>query len=214
MRSGSLTAVPHLWLRPLPELDSAAPPLSAQERLWCAALPAARRGRYAGSRVLLRRCLGALHGLHPEEVPLWSPPGEAPRLADGLGCVSLSHSRDHGLLAWSPTAIGVDLEWAERLLAADALARRFFPAEEAMRLQALSPVAQVQAVLESWVRKEAAIKWQRSALSSDLRHWCWDAQRGELRHLLQGWRPGSLCLLRQGWLCGAVGAHLDQVIWG
>lgn len=97
---------------------------------------------------------------------------------------------------------------------AAALARRFFPPEEALRLQALPSDHQPRALLESWVRKEAAIKWQGSALARDLRHWCWDGQRGELRHLQQGWRPGSLCLLRQGWLCGAVGAHLDQVIWG
>lgn len=214
MRSGSLAAVPHLWLQPLAELDPAAAPLSAQERLWCAALPPARRDFYAGSRALMRRCLAALHALPPEDVPLWSPPGEAPRLTAGLGHVSLSHSRGHGLIAWSPAAVGVDLEWAERSVPAAALARRFFPPEEALRLQALPSDHQPRALLESWVRKEAAIKWQGSALARDLRHWCWDGQRGELRHLQQGWRPGSLCLLRQGWLCGAVGAHLDQVIWG
>jgi len=118
------------------------------------------------------------------------------------------------LLAWSPEPIGVDLEWADRPVPALALARRFFPAEEARRLEALPPQLRNRALLESWVRKEAAIKWQRSALARDLRHWCWDAERHELRHLQQGWRPGSCCRSREGWLCAAVGSRLEQAIWG
>ena len=36
-----------------------------------------------------------------EEVPLQSPPGEPPTLADGWGYISLSHCVDACLLAWS-----------------------------------------------------------------------------------------------------------------
>lgn len=214
MRSGSLVALPHLWLRPLSAPEPLTAPLGSEERRWCAALPPARQGRYLASRGLLRQCLAALLELEPEAVPLWSPPGAAPLLAAGLGHVSLSHSRSHVLLAWSPEPIGVDLEWADRPVPALALARRFFPAEEARRLEALPPPLRNRALLESWVRKEAAIKWQRSALARDLRHWCWDGERHELRHLQQGWRPGSCCRSREGWLCAAVGSRLEQAIWG
>ena len=214
MRSGSLLAVPHLWLLPLPGSEALAALISAAERRWCAALPPARQDRYLASRGLLRQCLAGLLDRPPEAVPLWSPPGAAPLLKAGLGHVSLSHSRRHVLLAWSPEPIGVDLEWAERPVPALSLARRFFPAEEAMRLQALPPSLRNRALLESWVRKEAAIKWQRSALARDLRHWSWDGERCELHHLQQGWRPGSCCRSREGWLCAAVGSLLDQAIWG
>jgi phosphopantetheinyl transferase len=204
---------PRLWLRLLSGPGAEPHTLSAQERRWCASLPAGRRELYAASRSLLRCCLAGPLGLDPEAVPLSSPPAAPPRLADGLGYVSLSHSRGHGLLAWSPAPIGVDLEWSQRSLPAVALARRFFPAAEAAWLQALPPADQNRALLESWVRKEAAIKWQGSSLALDLRHWCWDAERRELRHLLHGWRPAVMGRWHQGWLCAAVGDHVDRAIW-
>jgi phosphopantetheinyl transferase len=128
--------------------------------------------------------------------------------------VSLSHSRAWVLLAWSPAPIGVDLEWAERPLRAEALVRRHFAPEEAERLQALPAGHRRLATLESWVRKEAAIKWQGSSLARDLRHWVWDAERRELIHRSIGCHPP--CLLRRwdGWLCAAVGEGVEQGIWG
>jgi phosphopantetheinyl transferase len=212
--SRSVPQVPHYWLRPLLEGGVPAAQLTAQERDWCGQLPPARRIRYGGSRRWLRHQLAELLGMPAAAVPLHSPPGAPPRLGEGLGHLSLSHSGAQVLLAWSPAPIGVDLEWAQRPLRAASLARRFFPAEEAERLLALPVSAQRAALLESWVRKEAAIKWQGSSLARDLRHWCWDAARAELRHLDQGWRPASLCRWRDGWLCGAVGEAVEQGIWG
>ena len=169
--------------------------------------------RYRRSRSRLRRCLADLLQLPAEAVPLHSPPGEAPLLAPGYGHVSLSHSREQLLLAWSPAAIGVDLEAATRPLLAEPLARRFFPAQEWQQLQQLPPAERPQAVLQSWVRKEAAIKWSRSGLARDLRHWCWDEARQELQHLQQGWRPACRCRLVDGWWCGVVGDGVTQAIW-
>ena len=74
--------------------------LSEAERAWSAALPPAVQHRYRTSRHLLRAHLATCLGLPAEAVPLHSPPGEAPCLAEGYGAVSLSHSRDQLLLAW------------------------------------------------------------------------------------------------------------------
>jgi phosphopantetheinyl transferase len=188
--------------------------LSRQERDWAAGLPLALQCRYRASRSLLRQSVAPLLGLAPAALPLHSPPGQAPRLARGHGHVSLSHSGGQLLIAWSPAPIGVDLEWAQRPVAAAALARRFYPPQEASRLLALPAAAQPRALLESWVRKEAAIKWQGSSLAADLRHWLWDPDGGQLRHLLRGWAPPALCREWDGWLCGAVGDAADAGIWG
>ena len=210
----SVPQLPHYWLRPLLAGGATAAELTVEERDWCAQLAPALRSRYAGSRRWLRHQLAELLGMPAAAVPLHSPPGAPPLLSGGLGFLSLSHSGAQLLLAWSPAPIGVDLEWAQRPLQAAALARRFFPAEEAEGLLALPVADQRRALLESWVRKEAAIKWQGSSLAQDLRHWCWDAARGELRHLRQGWRPASLCRWRDGWFCAAVGEAVERGIWG
>ena len=187
--------------------------LSEAERAWSAALPPAVQHRYRTSRHLLRAHLATCLGLPAEAVPLHSPPGEAPCLAEGYGAVSLSHSRDQLLLAWSPWPIGVDLEWQQRRIAAELLARRFFPPQEWQQLQSQAPPEREALVLESWVRKEAAIKWQRSSLATDLRHWHWCVERQRLEHLLEGWQPPSVCVRRNGWLCGVVGQAAEQAIW-
>ncbi|MFM7652350.1 MAG: 4'-phosphopantetheinyl transferase family protein [Vulcanococcus sp.] len=188
--------------------------LSRQEQAWADGLPPALQSRYRASRILLRQHVASLLAVEPRRLPLHSPPGEAPRLATGCGHVSLSHSGGQLLIAWSPQSIGVDLEWGRRPVPAAALARRFYPPQEAERLLALPAAAQARALLESWVRKEAAIKWQGSGLASDLRHWFWDEEAGQLRHLGQGLAPPSLCREMAGWLCGAVGEAAGGGIWG
>ena len=203
---------PQFWLLPL----AADTPLwiSKQERRWSETLPPNLRQRYCMSRGQLRAQLAALLHQPALTVPLHSPPAQRPRLAEGHGYVSISHSRDQLLLAWSPWPIGVDLEWQQRPLQAEALAQRFFPEPEWQRLQLLAPPARRVAVLESWVCKEAAIKWQGSSLASDLRHWEWDRERQQLRHLKQGWSPRCRREQRDGWLCAVVGEAAEQGIWG
>lgn len=205
---------PHFWLRSLTAAAEPAALLSSAERRWCDQLPAVRRSRYSASRRLLRDCLAPLLDLAPEQLPLHSPPGRPPQLLADLGHLSLSHSGNQLLLAWSPRPIGVDLEWAERELRSPRLAERFFPAAEAAQLLALPQALRRRALLESWVRKEAAIKWQGSSLARDLRHWFWDGERRQLLHLRAGWRPGCLLEERRGWLCAAVGEAVEQGIWG
>ena len=188
--------------------------LSAQEQQWCRDLTPAVRGRYIVSRGLLRQRLGSLLGMDPAAVPLHSPPGQPPLLGSGAGFISLSHSGSGLLLAWSAQPIGVDLEWGQRPLLAEALAQRFFPAQECAQIQAMPAAGRERAVLESWVCKEAAIKWRGSTLAADLQHWQWDHQRHLLWHRLDGWAPPCCVVAREGWLCAAVGMDVADVIWG
>lgn len=205
-------AAPLLWLSPLEQSCGAS--LSAQEQQWCDDLPTALQPRYRATRQQLRARLASLFEVPADSVPLHSPPSQAPRLAAGWGFVSISHSGEQLLLAWSPWAVGVDLERRDRALQAELLAQRFFPTAETQALLALPAEARRLQVLRSWVRKEAAIKWMAASIAEELRHWYWDDTQQELIHLQRGLRPPSLCLESCGWLCGVVGDGADQVQWG
>jgi phosphopantetheinyl transferase len=137
-------------------------------------------------------------------VPLHSRPGCPPQLLDGAGWVSLSHSGGGLLLGFSPAPIGVDLEPAHRPVA-PALMRRWFPPEEVAQLQLFSGEHQGAALLTSWVLKEAAIKWRRRSLASELACWQLDHASGRLIHRVDGVQPACLSGVAAGWLWAGVG---------
>ena len=223
---------PQLWLHPTALQPLAAPwpgavlgLLSAREQQWSQALPAAQAWRYRRSRGLLRCWLAQRWGCTPQQVPLHSPPGAPPRLEDGAGCLSLSHSGAALLLAWSPQPIGVDLEWLERPLAARALLERFFPAAERQQLQGWPAQALRRAVLRSWVHKEAAIKARHGTLAQELAHWCFDHRGGRVRHhkdaqplesaegVVDGWQwaaAGQGCAQARLWVAGVEAADCGR----
>ena len=146
--------------------------VSGQERAWAAGLTASRAQQFLASRGWMRSCLSKLHGVDPLQVPLTSPPGAPPLLSDDWGYVSLSHCADACLLGWSQRPIGVDLERADRRLqAAAALMRRFFTEAEQSELTELDGDQLRQQVLDRWLVKEAAIKWQQGSLAQDLGSW-------------------------------------------
>ncbi|MEB3331143.1 MAG: 4'-phosphopantetheinyl transferase superfamily protein [Synechococcaceae cyanobacterium] len=187
--------------------------LSEAELRWSAALPSSTRRRYRHSRALLRHWLAPQLGCEAGRLPLHSPPGEAPRLERGWGWVSLSHSGSGLLLAWSAAPVGVDLEHSQRRFASEALARRFFPAAEFRQLAGLEAEALRQAVLHSWVLKEAAVKCCRGSLARDLAALRFDHQARQL------WRdPDRAALPARGgrlgkWLWGAVGDGVEELHW-
>jgi 4'-phosphopantetheinyl transferase len=199
---------PQLWLCPLRGADLSS--LSALERDWGDGLPEVQRLRYRHSRAALRQQLAAVLGLRPAHVPLHSPPGRPPSLAEGLGWISLSHSGEGLLIGYSRQPIGVDLEPADRPLDAVGLMRRFYPVAEQVRLEGLHGEGLRQAVLTSWVLKEAAIKWRQRSLAAELSQWCYDNSRHRLQHLGDGMQPDCCSALHAGWRWAAVGAGCGQ----
>lgn len=199
---------PQLWLGPL--LSAELSSLSTLERGWGDGLPEIQRHRYWNSRAALRQQLAAVLGLGPAQVPLHSPPGRPPRLDGGLGWISLSHSREGLLIGYSRQPIGVDLELACRPLDAAGMMRRFYPVAEQMRLQSLAGEGLREAVLTSWVLKEAAIKWRQRSLAAELSQWCYDDSRGRLQHLGDGVQPDCCSAVHAGWRWAAVGAGCVQ----
>ena len=146
--------------------------VSQQERDWASGIPGPRAQLFLASRSWIRNCLATLHGSSPLHVPLQAPPSAPPRLRDGWGYVSLSHCADACLLGWSQQPIGVDLERGDRKLqAAKALVRRFFTESEQSELIELEGDQLRQQVLDRWLVKEAAIKWQQGSIAEDLGFW-------------------------------------------
>lgn len=157
----------------------------------------------------MRYLLAELLQVNAAALPLLAPPGRAPELARGWGFVSLSHCPDALAVAWSPWRIGVDLERTDRRIPADALLRRFFCASEREALLALNREQLRQAVLEHWLCKESAIKWQRGSLARDLAHWCCAVDGTGVVDQRVGTQLHA-CLWRQGvWTLALVAAQGD-----
>jgi phosphopantetheinyl transferase len=83
--------------------------------------------------------------------------------------------------------------------------RRFYPEPEQAQLRDLTGDALRQAVLNSWVLKEAAIKWRHRTLAAELAQWWYDHTSGSLLNLSDWARPDHSSALQQDWRWAAVG---------
>ena len=157
-----------MWLGPASSRD---PWVSDQEQVWACNLGHTRQQRFLGSRAWMRSCLGDLWAVPAQDIPLHAPPGAPPSMHSGWGFVSLSHSQGFALMAWSSAPVGVDLERLDRPFASEALMRRYYASSEQHQLKGLPKHAFHERVLQHWLIKEAAIKWQQGSLARDLTHW-------------------------------------------
>ena len=112
-----------------------------------------------------------LWDVHPLKIPVKALPGAPPELGKGWGYISLSHCPDALLIGWSKKKLGVDLERTDRAIPANQLANRYFSQEEKAQITHLQGEALRIAVLEQWLIKEAAIKWQRGKLAQEISKW-------------------------------------------
>jgi phosphopantetheinyl transferase len=72
---------------------------------------------------------------------------------------NLSHSHELAVYAFSMgRPVGVDVEYVRRELDCLGLARRFFPPQERVRLEAVRPELLTRAFLACWTRREALLK--------------------------------------------------------
>ena len=149
-------------------------------------LPKRRSREYQHSRGYLRHSLAELFKVGPLDIPLIAPPGKPPTLTEKWGFVSISHCKDALLIAWSTEKIGIDLERLDRSFAAKKLVKRYFCKEEKQLLKNLKGESFRKSVLQKWVMKEAAIKWQEGSLGFDLSQWrCMD-DYSEAFHKING----------------------------
>ena len=129
-----------------------------------------RKARFCFSRSCARLALSDLLYMHPLEVPLIANPGETPILKPGWGHISFSHCKDVFLLAWSSEKIGIDIESSERKIKNRESLKNFIFREEKIFLKNFRDFSNSY-LLKHWVLREAAIKWDKGTIFSDINNW-------------------------------------------
>ena len=157
-------------------------PISSEEKKWVQNLTPRRGLIYQFSRGCLRHVMSNMSGLDPLEIPLKADPGEPPLLAEGWGYISMSHCSDALLIGWSSTKIGVDIERKDREFQAYKLSKRFFNKYENCEIENLTPSQAQELVLKRWVVKEAAVKWQKGKIASNINQWIWNNKSSFAHH--------------------------------
>lgn len=175
----------HLWSVPLDSVEPATLELAADERERAARLRCPRaRSEFIQTRLALRRVLGRYLDVPPQAIALSRGTQGKPRLAGEPQALhfNVSHSGQLALIALSPTAIGVDLEWqADRLDWRELLPLCCHPAEQA-GFQGVSETVGQARLLRLWTAKEAYLKGRGEGLSLPLTAIC-------LQTRAQGWQP-------------------------
>ncbi len=169
-----------------------------------ASLPKMRSRQFRHSRGYARQALSDLWNVPALDIPLKANPGKPPELEEGWGYISFSHCRDALLIGWSQQKLGVDLERTDRAFSASALADRYYSEEENIALVSLQGEALRKAVLDRWLCKEAAIKWQRGSLAEDLVNWCCSSDALLIRHKILGYELSVNRLHCRNWSIAVV----------
>lgn len=185
------------------------------------------RRRFTICRGCLRTLLGRYLCIPGSRLRLDYGPHGKPRLttADGVEPIhfNLAHSHGMALLAFSRRQpLGIDLEYLRPMPRAEALAKRFFSAQEHTALQALPPESRQEAFFRCWTCKEAYVKAIGDGLAFPLDRFSVSLAPGEAPGLVQiegataaacGWTmttmvpaPGYLAAL-------VVRGHVDAISW-
>ena len=153
------------WLRPEPADEPALTDLLDEaERVRAARFHhGADRLAYVAAHALLRTLLSEIAGGAPQAWRFVRSPTGKPRLEQGQGGADLRFSLSHarGLVACvvaEGMEVGVDVEPLQPTPDALRLARTWFSAREADRLQTMADPARSEAFLHLWTLKEAAGK--------------------------------------------------------
>ena len=163
-------------------------PISDEEKKWVNKLTKRRGSIYHFSRGCVRSAISTMTGVDPLAIPLKADPGEPPLLAEGWGHISISHCSDALLIGWSEQKIGVDIERKDREFQAHRISKRFFNQFENREIEKLLPNEAKKQVLKRWVVKEAAIKWQRGKISTNLSEWVWENNSSFAHHKKLGYQ--------------------------
>ncbi len=100
-------------------------------------LPTNRAKEFSFSRGCVRAALSDLFGIPPLNIPLYAPPGKPPKLKNGLGSISLSHTKDVLFIGWSNMQIGIDIERRDRMFKPNAILKNNYFHDEEINLSKL-----------------------------------------------------------------------------
>lgn len=197
-----------LWFVPF---NVSLKPISKKEIKWKETLNSSKSIEYEHSRGYVREALSQILGVPPLDVPIISPPGLAPKLPIELGYVSFSHCKGGLVIGWSIEKIGVDVERIDRFFEAKKILNKFFSNCERKLLQHLNDKDLNSEVLKLWVRKEAAIKWQKGSIFSDLSKWVFKCSTNTMENKVDGYKLRSLFYNHENWYISvASGINLGE----
>jgi len=130
------------------------------------------RDRFVFSHSILRRILGHYLQLAPRAISFQQTDSGKPVLALEMNSsihFSLSHARDLSLYAFAlDFEIGIDVEYLQRKVAVDAIARRYFAPSEQDVLVRTSPDQRRGTFFRYWTCKEALLKASGKGLAGGL----------------------------------------------
>ncbi len=119
------------------------------------------RRRFTVTRGILRTLLGAHLEMAPAAITFGYAENGKPFIADHASPIhfNASHAHERALYAISKScALGVDIEYLNRDIDTNGLARRFFSPRECAGLKLIPEPARKRAFFACWTRKEAVIK--------------------------------------------------------
>tara|TARA_B100000886_G_scaffold335824_1_gene293564 strand:+ start:70354 stop:71028 length:675 start_codon:yes stop_codon:yes gene_type:complete len=145
--------------------------VSPQEEKWSKELNGLKSHEYKLSRTLIRKSLSKLFNVKPLDIPLFSKPGQPPKLAKDFGYISLSHCKDANLIGWYSKKIGIDIERKDRKISRNLESYLFFLGNEEKNNLENNFNNYNEFILSSWTAKESAIKWERSSIFKSLKQW-------------------------------------------
>ena len=120
------------------------------------------------SRAYIRHSLSNLFMVNPLEIPIQAEPGKPPILPKNMGFISMSHCNDACVVAWHKEKIGIDIERIDRIFNYEAISKKYFSKKRnAFKNTNISK----DLILKKWCGVEAAIKWDKGNLASDLEEW-------------------------------------------
>ncbi len=185
-----------VWVVPF---NACLKPISSEEIKWKKELSSNRAIQYEHSRGYVREALSHILEIPALKIPLKSPPGSPPELPAEMGNVSFSHCRDVLLIGWSLQNIGVDIGRSDRIFEAKKILDEFYSNNEKKSFKDLNYNKVNSEVLKLWVRKEAAIKWQKGSIFNDLSKWNFNFDTNILENKKDGYNLKSFFINYEDW---------------
>ena len=145
--------------------------ISEKEKFIAQNLNKKKSMQYKYSRGYMRFFLGKVFDINPLQVPLYSNPGESPKLPPEFGYLSISHTIDSLAISWSKEKVGIDIERYDRKIHSLELLKKFLDNPKTLHESYSDNEILRVKLLSMWVIKEALVKRENTSIASNFKNW-------------------------------------------